>query len=104
MNTFSQQQNEFIDIIIKKSVCISKSLLQVFIKLIFVIIVTTKTFVYCPIISFLTFCYSRFQHVSHFLLSSSYLDLILLIPSARLSVRFDNELAINLTLSINSVL
>ena len=100
MNTFSQQQNEFIDIIIKKSVCISKSLLQVFIKL----IVTTKTFVYCPIISFLTFCYSRFPHVSHFLLSCSYLDLILLIPSARLSVRFDNELAINLTLSINSVL
>ena len=39
--------------------------------------------------------------VSHFLSWCPYLNLILWIPSARLLTRFDNELAINLTVSIN---
>ena len=39
--------------------------------------------------------------VSDFLLLYSYLILILLIHSERLLTRFDNELAINLSLSIN---
>ena len=38
--------------------------------------------------------------VSHFLSSCLYLHLILLIPSENLLARFDNELAINLALSI----
>ena len=37
----------------------------------------------------------------HFLSSCLYLHLILWIPSARLLTRFDNELAMNLVLSIN---
>ena len=55
------------------------------------------------------FLYSRqyFQslHLIHtlriFLLLCAILDLIIQIPSAKLSTRFDNELAINLDLSTN---
>ena len=57
----------------------------------------------------LTFQYSRqrsqylclIPHVSHILLSCPCLHLILRILSTRLLTRYDNELAINLTLSIN---
>ena len=42
-----------------------------------------------------------FSHVSHFLHSCPHLHLILWIPTARLSTSFENELAVNLAISIN---
>ena len=59
--------------------------------------------------SYLKFVYSRqhsqylylIPHISHFLLPYLCLFLILWIPSGRLSRKLDNELAINLALSIN---
>ena len=58
--------------------------------------------------SFLKFMYSRKQskylylvtQISHFISSCTYLHLISWIPSKRLLTRFDNELVINLALSI----
>ena len=56
------------------------------------------------IYTYITLTFKHLQsipYVSHFLLSCLNLHLIHLTPSKRKSTRFDNELAINLTLSIN---
>ena len=94
INTCSEQQNKFIDIIVRKLQCVLKSLF-IFSSSLFEYSLLHDKHLYFIKLS-LTLSYLRKQSQS--------LHLILWISSARLSARFDIELAINFTLSINFIL
>ena len=98
-----QQQSKLLNIMVIKFVCFSKSLFKI---LKFYLLIFVRTLNY-TIRLFLTFFYSRqhseslILHVLQSLLLCSYLHLFLWIHSARLLMKLDNELALNLVLSIN---
>ena len=92
---------------VRKSVCIKKLFLELFVKFVLIILLQHK-YLY-SIKSSLKYVYSRKQsqylylipYVSHFLSSYPNLHLILKIPSETLLTRFDKKLAINRALSID---
>ena len=77
IKAFLQHKNEFIDIIVRKFACISKSPLQVFVKL-FVIILFQHEQLYInkPCFTFLSTGSLLVLHYSQILFSSQYLHLI----------------------------
>ena len=109
VNTFLLQQNKIIDVMVGTFACISKLLLYKPFLSNFFGNSYCNTNISILVKKSLTFVYSRqhsqslylIPHVSHLLLSCPCLHLILWIPSAGLSTRFENKFAINLALSIN---